>query len=174
MPQPLTLLINSIASFYLLPFLSVGIYAIWAKKYSLANFLLFFAILVYFAAKPLKALYQSRIDRIANKLESIQEKLRDSKAKKDDALKRVEEAKQNANSLIETAKKEALNLAAKVKSDTQNDIVNLQKSYKEQKEFEERKMTKSVVNEILSDIFSSDSLKVDQKELVNIILKKVS
>ena len=35
-------------------------------------------------------------------------------------------------------------------------------------------MTKSVVNEILSDIFSSDSLKVDQKELVNIILKKVS
>ena len=42
MPQPLTLLINSIASFYLLPFLSVGIYAIWAKKYSLANFLLFF------------------------------------------------------------------------------------------------------------------------------------
>ena len=32
MPQPLTLLINSIASFYLLPFLSVGIYAIWAKK----------------------------------------------------------------------------------------------------------------------------------------------
>ena len=46
------------------------------------NFLLFFAILVYFAAKPLKALYQSRIDRIANKLESIQEKLRDSKAKR--------------------------------------------------------------------------------------------
>lgn len=42
MPQPLTLLINSIASFYLLPFLSIGIYAIWAKKYSLANFLLFF------------------------------------------------------------------------------------------------------------------------------------
>ena len=75
------------------------------------NFLLFFAILVYFAAKPLKALYQSRIDRIANKLESIQEKLRESKAKKDDVLKRVEEAKQNANALIETAKKEAVNLS---------------------------------------------------------------
>ncbi len=97
------------------------------------NFLLFFAILVYFAAKPLKALYQSRIDRISNKLESIQEKLRDSKAKKDDALKRVEEAKQNANSLIETAKKEALNLAAKVKSDVQNDIINLQKATKSKK-----------------------------------------
>jgi len=131
------------------------------------NFLLFFAILVYFAAKPLKALYQSRIDR-------IQEKLRESKAKKDDVLKRVEEAKQNANALIETAKKEAVNLAAKVKKEAQNDIANIEKGYKEQKEFEERKMTKGVVNEILSDIFSSDSLKVDQKELVNIILKKVS
>lgn len=138
------------------------------------NFLLFFGILVYFAAKPLKALYQSRIDRISNKLESIQEKLRESKAKKDDVLKRVEEAKQNANALIETAKKEAVNLAAKVKKEAQNDIANIEKGYKEQKEFEERKMTKGVVNEILSDIFSSDSLKVDQKELVNIILKKVS
>ena len=72
------------------------------------NFLLFFAILVYFAAKPLKALYQSRIDRIANKLESIQEKLRESKAKKDDVLKRVEEAKKNEKALIENAKKEAV------------------------------------------------------------------
>ena len=71
-------------------------------------------------------------------------------------------------------KKEAVNLAAKVKKEAQNDIANIEKGYKEQKEFEERKMTKGVVNEILSDIFSSDSLKVDQKELVNIILKKVS
>jgi len=104
------------------------------------NFLLFFGILVYFAAKPLRALYQSRIDGIANKLESIQEKLRDSKAKKYDALKRVEEAKQNANALIETAKKEAVNLVAKVKKETQNDIANIEKGYKEQKEFEERKV----------------------------------
>lgn len=79
------------------------------------NFLLFFGILLYFIAKPLKDLYQSRIDKIAGKLESIQEKLRASKLKKDDALKRVEEAKLNASSLVETARKEAVNLAQKVK-----------------------------------------------------------
>ncbi|WP_295147778.1 F0F1 ATP synthase subunit B [uncultured Campylobacter sp.] len=138
------------------------------------NFLLFFGILLYFIAKPLKQLYQSRIDAIAAKLESIQEKLRASQAKKDDVLKRVEEAKLNASSLIETARKEAAHLTEKVKKDTASEILNIEKSFKEQKEFEERKMTKGVVGEILDEIFAGDSLKVGQKELVNIILKKVS
>ena len=59
MPQPLTLLINSIASFYLLPFLSVGIYAIWAKKYSLANFLLFFGGVT--ALHSVRLIYQKSV-----------------------------------------------------------------------------------------------------------------
>jgi len=137
------------------------------------NFLLFFGILLYFIAKPLKQLYQSRIDAIAAKLESIQEKLRASQVKKDDVLKRVEEAKLNASTLIETARKEAVHLAEKVKKDTASEILNIEKSFKEQEEFEERKMTKGVVSEILNEIFAGDSLKVGQKELVNIILKKV-
>ena len=35
-------IINSIALFYLLPFISVGVYTIGTQKHSLANFLLFF------------------------------------------------------------------------------------------------------------------------------------
>ena len=35
-------IINSIALFYLLPFISVGVYTMGTQKYSLANFLLFF------------------------------------------------------------------------------------------------------------------------------------
>ena len=34
-------IINSIALFYLLPFISVGVYTIGTQKHSLANFLLF-------------------------------------------------------------------------------------------------------------------------------------
>lgn len=34
-------IINSIALFYLLPFISVGVYTIGTQKFSLANFLLF-------------------------------------------------------------------------------------------------------------------------------------
>lgn len=138
------------------------------------NFLLFFGILLYFIAKPLKQMYLDRISGIANRLESIQEKLRSSQSKRDEALRRVEEAKVNAASLIETAKKEAVNIAEKVKKESINEIANLEKSYKDQKEFEERRVTKSVVAELLSDLFDDKNLKIDQKELINIILKKVS
>lgn len=137
------------------------------------NFLLFFGILLYFIAKPLKKMYLDRILGIANKLENIEEKLRASKSKKDEALKRVEDAKLNAASLIEIAKKEATLLSEKIKKETENDILNLEKSFKEQKEFEERKMTKVVVSEVLNSIFDEKNLKVDQKEIINIILKKV-
>ena len=40
MPGVFALIINSIALFYLLPFISVGVYTIGTQKYSLANFLL--------------------------------------------------------------------------------------------------------------------------------------
>ncbi|MDL0088906.1 F0F1 ATP synthase subunit B [Campylobacter sp. PS10] len=137
------------------------------------NFLLFFGILLYFIAKPLKQMYLNRITGIANRLESIAVKLRESNNKKDDAIKRVDEAKINAASFVETAKKEAVLLAEKIKKDTKNEILNLEKSFKDQKEFEERKMTKAVVSELLNEIFDDKNLKVDQKELINIILKKV-
>lgn len=42
MPGVFAIIINSIALFYLLPFISVGVYTIGTQKYSLANFLLFF------------------------------------------------------------------------------------------------------------------------------------
>ena len=42
-----------------------------------------------------------------------------------------------------------------------------------QKEFEKRRMVKSVVGEILNEIFASDSVKMDQSELINIMLKRV-
>lgn len=137
------------------------------------NFLIFFGILYYFLAAPIKNAYKGRIEGIANRLESIQKKLKESKAKKDDALRRVEEAKNNALSLIETAKKEALILSEKIKAETNQEIASIEKSFQEQKEFEKRRMVKSVVGEILNEIFASDSLKIDQNELVNIVLKKV-
>ncbi|WP_078388214.1 F0F1 ATP synthase subunit B [Campylobacter pinnipediorum] len=138
------------------------------------NFLLFFGILLYFVAKPLKQMYLDRINSIANKLDSIQEKLKASNNKRDEALRRVEDSKINAANLIETAKKEAIIIKEKIKKESELDILNLEKSFKEQKEFQERKMVKNLVNEILNNIFDNKDLKLDQKELVNIILKKVA
>ena len=52
------------------------------------NFVIFFAILYYLIAKPVKAAYHGRINAIANRLNAIQEKLKASNAKKEEAAKR--------------------------------------------------------------------------------------
>ena len=137
------------------------------------NFIVFAAILYYFIANPIKNAYKGRIAGIAARLDNIEQKLKDSKAKKDDALRRVEEAKANAASLVETARKEAVLISERIKEETRQEVANLEKSFQDQKEFEKRRMVKSVVGEILNEIFASDSVKMDQSELINIVLKRV-
>lgn len=137
------------------------------------NFIVFAAILYYFIANPIKNAYKGRIAGIAARLDSIEQKLKDSKAKKDDALRRIEEAKANAASLVETARKEAVLISEHIKEETRQEVANLEKSFQDQKEFEKRRMVKSVVGEILNEIFASDSVKMDQSELINIMLKRV-
>ena len=137
------------------------------------NFIIFAAILYYLIANPVKNAYKGRIESIAARLDNIEQKLKESKAKKDDAIKRVEEAKANADGLVETARKEAFLISERIKEETMQEIVNLEKSFQDQKEFEKRRMVKSVVGEILNEIFASDSVKMDQSELINIMLKRV-
>lgn len=137
------------------------------------NFIIFAAILYYLIANPVKNAYKGRIEGIAARLDNIEQKLKESKAKKDDAIKRVEEAKANADGLVETARKEAFLISERIKEETMQEIVNLEKSFQDQKEFEKRRMVKSVVGEILNEIFASDSVKMDQSELINIMLKRV-
>ena len=88
-------------------------------------------------------------------------------------MRKVQEAQNIANSLIETARKEAAILTDKIKNETKAEIANLEKDFQKQKEFEQRYMFKSVVGEVLNEIFINDSIKIDQNELINIMLKKV-
>ncbi|ARR01104.1 MULTISPECIES: F0F1 ATP synthase subunit B [Campylobacter] len=138
------------------------------------NFVIFFSILYYLIAKPIKAAYNARINSIANRLNAIQEKLKASNAKREEAAKRVENAKVMASELSEAIKKEIEIMLAKIEKDTQNEIHILEKSYEEQKEFEERKLVRAVVSEVLDELFASEAIKIDQNELVNLIIKKVS
>ncbi|QQF52279.1 F0F1 ATP synthase subunit B [Campylobacter fetus] len=138
------------------------------------NFVIFAGILYYLIAEPVKKAYKGRINSIAARLDAIQDKLRASKAQKDEALKKVEDAKNSASGLLESTDKEIEILISKIEKDTQNELLLLQKSYEEQKDFEERKIIRSVVGEILDEVFAEDTLKIDQSEFVNLVLKKVS
>ena len=120
------------------------------------NFLIFFEILLYFVAKPAKEFYQNRISKIASRLEDIQ--------------KRVLESKE-ALVAKESAKKEAEIIALKIKNETKNELALLDKQLNESMEYEERKMQREVISELLNETF--DKLKFSQEELTQLMLKKV-
>ncbi len=64
------------------------------------NFLIFVAILYYFVATPFKNFYKNRIVKISSKLDEIQKKLLESKAKKLDTMKKLEEAKASGQQVL--------------------------------------------------------------------------
>ncbi|TKX28505.1 F0F1 ATP synthase subunit B [Campylobacter sp. MIT 12-5580] len=136
------------------------------------NFLIFAAILFYFLARPAKEFYNNRISKIATRLEEIQNKVLESKNKKLETIKKLEDAKKEAIVAINTAKKEAELLAIKLKNDTKNDIALLEKHFEEQKVYEQRRMQKEVIAKTLNQMFSECKLKQD--EILDIMLKKVS
>lgn len=138
------------------------------------NFLIFVAILYYLLANPVKNFYKSRITSIASRLEDIQKKLLESRNKKLEAIKKFEDFKKEAANSILLAKKEAELLAQKVKNDTKNELLMLEKAHEEQKLSETRKMEKEVVSKMLKELFSQYELSVNQKDIVDIMFKKVS
>ena len=138
------------------------------------NFVIFAAILYYLLADHVKAAYKGRIAGIANKLDSIQAKVKESVKAKESAQAKVEEAKHNAKSLIESSKKEAQLLAQKVAEDSELEISNLEKGFEEKTQIERRRMAREVVSKVLDEMFEKDSVSIDKEELVKIVMKKVA
>lgn len=138
------------------------------------NFIIFASILYYLLADTIRNAYKGRISGIADRLNSIQVKVKESVAAKQNAQAQVEEAKANALVLLETAKKEAELLSSKVVSDTDTELENLEKGFKEKTIIERRRMTRDVVVCVLDEMFSQDSISIDKEELVQIVMKKVA
>ena len=162
--------------FFILPIISLASGHDGPKDYDIVwrtiNFVLFFGILYYLLKGPAKTAFQARIDSIAKRLETNQKILKESNEKKEQAKRDLEDAKAQGASLIETAKKEAVFAAEKVKATTEQEIKNLNKSFNEQKDFETRRIEKEVVDEILNEVFAGDTMQFEQDKLLNIIEKK--
>lgn len=138
------------------------------------NFLIFAAILVYLLKNPAKSFYQNRIAKIASRLEDIQKRVLDSKNKKLEMMKQLEDAKKEAAGAVEFAQKEAQILSQKIKEETKNELLLLERYFEEQKDYEQRKMQKEVVASVLSQMFDAKDNELSQDEILAIMLKKVS
>lgn len=138
------------------------------------NFLIFFGILYYLLANRIKDAYNARINGIADKLESVQNILKKSAQKREEAKQRVQKAKDDAKVLHETSKKELQILITKMQDDVKDELTNLEKSHQERVLMERRRMKREIVAKVLDEMFEGNTLALDRKEFVDIILKKVA
>jgi len=138
------------------------------------NFLIFAAILYRFIAEPIKSFLKDRSNGILNLLKSIQEKVDESKKIKQDALSNLEASKVLAQNIIEDAKKEAELLVLRIQEDFENELKIMQKYYEDKQDIERRKMVKMVIAETIDSLLGEELESFNNKELINIVIKKVA
>lgn len=138
------------------------------------NFALFAGLIWYLVAEPVKNYFASRSQGIADELKRVQEKLNESVNLKKEALAKITEAEKFAEELSVTSKKENKILNDKIMSQCEVELENLTKQNETMKEFEQRRMVRSVVEDVLNEVISQSGESFDKEAMANVILKKVA
>lgn len=138
------------------------------------NFLLFAGLVWYLVAEPMKNYFASRSNLIADELNKVQEKLKESVELKKEALAKISEAEKFAEELAAASKKENKILNDNIMSQCDSDITVIAKQHESKKEFETRNMVAKVVEEIVTETLEQSSELFDRKAMANVILKKVA
>jgi F-type H+-transporting ATPase subunit b len=138
------------------------------------NFLIFAGILFYVLAEPLKNYFSGRSSGIADELEKVQERLRESKRLKEAAEHKIEEAERFASELAESSKKENKILSDKIFAQCEQDLEVIAKQNGALMELDKRKMVREVVSELMSDVMNRSNEALGKEAMTEILKKKVA
>lgn len=138
------------------------------------NFIIFAGILWYLLADKIKAFFAGRSLDIQAELDKVQDTLKASAQKVEDAQAKLDEAKKLAAEIVEGAKADVDSVKAKVAESVETEIAHLTKNLDEKIKVETRKAKKEVVEEVLEELLKSDNIALSEEELANIVLKKVA
>ena len=138
------------------------------------NFILFAGLVWYLVADPIKNFFTSRSQSIADDLEKVQARLKESAALKKEAEEKIVEAEKIAQELIASAKKESKILNDNVMSQCDVELEALVKQHTSKMDFEKRSMVRGVVEDILQETLSQSADGFDKEAMANVILKKVA
>ena len=138
------------------------------------NFVIFIAILWYFAFDPIKGIFINRKNAIAARLQEAQDNLQKPKQEKEAALKALEESKEKAKDIITAAKQEAYLVEQKYNEQIKKDIETLKYALELNIEFEQRKAIQESVNKLLDELIKSNDIALNKEEYINIITKRIS
>jgi F-type H+-transporting ATPase subunit b len=138
------------------------------------NFVIFAGILWYLLAEPVKNYFGGRSKGIADELQKVQDRLRESKQAKEAAEAKISEATGLAEEIMKAASKEGKILNEKILKQCDADIENLQKQSAALMALEQRKMVRELVDEIMDDILTQESSSLDKEAMAGILMKKVA
>ena len=138
------------------------------------NFIIFVALIWYLISNPIKNYFKGRSDSIKDELESVQRKLNESVKRKKEALSKISDAEKLAEEILENTKKENKILNDKILASCDAEIENMEKIHQSQMELAQRRMVKSVVEEVISTVIEESSNEFNKDAMVNVILKKVA
>ena len=138
------------------------------------NFLLFAGLVWYLVAEPIKAYFNSRSQGVADELEKVQDKLKETIALKKEALAKISEAEKFADALAVSSKKENKVINDNIMVQCEAELETLAKQNASLAEFEQRKMVRTVVEDVLNEVLSQSSDTFDKKAMADVILKKVA
>ncbi len=138
------------------------------------NFLLFTGLVWYLIAEPIKEYFNSRSQGIAEELQKVQEKLNETISLKKEALSKISDAEKFALELEISSKKENKIINDNIMLQCETELEMLTKQHLTLSEFEQRKMLRSVVKNVLSKVLSQSNDSFDKKAMADVILKKVA
>ena len=138
------------------------------------NFLLFSGLIWYLIAEPAKNYFASRSQLISDEMKKVQDKLKESAAQKKEALIKISDAEKFAEELSINSKKENKMLNANIMAHCDADLEIISKHQESLMKFEEKKMVRVVVEEIINEILAQSSDGFDKEAMANVILKKVA
>lgn len=138
------------------------------------NFALFAGLIWYLIAEPAKTFFKGRSQGIADELQKVKDRLKESDDLKKEALAKVKEAEKFAADLQESSKKENKILNDSIMAQCDRDLLALTNAQKSHMDFEQRKMIREVVKNTIAKLLSESANDFDKEAMANIILKKVA
>jgi len=136
------------------------------------NFLIFVAILWYLVADKVIAFFKERKEKIANKSQEVEKKLKETKEQKELLKAKLKEAKIKADEIVEDSKKEAEVIYDNIIKEAKEEVELYKKHFEEFKEIEIKKAEKEAVKEFLEDVLKD--IHITSEDAVKIVLKKVA
>jgi len=138
------------------------------------NFLIFAAIIYYLLADKIKAFLADRTNSIQAELDKVQDMVKESAKKVEDAKAELDKAKKVADELIASANADIEAIKTKIEASIDQEIENLSKSFDDKAELERRKVKREVVQTILEQLMNDDNIALSNDDLAKVILKKVA